>query len=406
MMKNEASIRIQRTHTKWIFFSLGALNNLCVEMTLCYSNDLAKSFHHDSLMTIFHCVMIVFAILTRLVNARCFLKVKHRFKNLFVVLCFALGAGCMILAFWKNLFILTLLSMVFFGIGTSLGESNNLGFLKGFPTEISASYNSGTGFSGLIGTSFYLLLKIFHFSFYAVNLCILLFYPLYILMFHLACVYQKKYRESESLSNSLSMNLSGDQEPHTQVAVEQEQAQKNNLLNWVHLKKLWPNCRLYFSIFFALYLLEYVSNSWLTSHFISSFTARYDKDNAPFFVFYGFELASVFYRFFLFMGRSSTLIFRFSNIRNSTIILAVIVSFYTLESCLTKVFPLPMMFITLCVIGFIGGVIYSNCIYLLLETQSFNIKNTEIATNLLGTFGEAGMLCSTILGLIFLRLLP
>ena len=78
----------------------------------------------------------------------------------------------MLIAYWKNIFILTLVTMLFFGIGTSLGEANNLGFLKGFPAETSAGYTTGTGLSGLLGTVFYFLLKLFHFSFYAVNLSV------------------------------------------------------------------------------------------------------------------------------------------------------------------------------------------------------------------------------------------
>jgi battenin len=395
-----------RSRTNLIFFFIGTLNNLCIEITLVYSNDLAKHFHHDNIMTIFHAIMIIFAISTKIINSRYLLKVKHRTKNIIVVLCFTTGVVLLLIAYWKDLFVLVLMTMLFFGIGTSLGEANNLGFMKGFSSDVSAGYTTGTGLSGLIGTTFYLLLKLFHFSFYVVNLTMLIFYPLYVLMFHLACVYKKKNDEINLVDISLTQELNEEVESVNQEEVEQNEAQVNQFLTFDNLKLLWPHCKHLFLSVFLLYLLEYVSNSWLTSHIVKKFTDKYDKDNIPFFITYGFEFASLFYRLFLFFGRASMICIKTSKIKLLLTSLFGFVIFYLVQACTDTFFPMAIMFITLILIAFLGGIIYSNTVRLTLETPDVEKKHKEIALNIFGAFAECGMFVSSMLGLIFLSFLP
>ena len=284
------SLNQLKSKLKIIFFFIGCLNNLCIEITLCYSNDLAKKFKHDKFMTIFHFIMLIFAMLIRIINAKYMLKIRHRIKNLLVVACFSVGILLMIIAFWKQWFAFTLFSMIFFGMGTSLGEGNNLGFLKGFPSEIYAGYTAGTGLSGLIGSTFYFLLKLFKFPFYAVNLSMLIFYPLYVLMFHLACVYKAKLTEFYKQSSDFEQEGSKE---HLldQLNVEDIEAKVNDELSFQNFKLVWPSCKFLFFSFFCLYLFEYVSNSWMTSHIVASFRGKYDDDSVPFFNKFGFAVA-------------------------------------------------------------------------------------------------------------------
>jgi hypothetical protein len=59
----------------------------------------------------------------------------------------------------KAAFFVSLLSSVLMGISSAFGESINLGFCKGFPSEVVGYYGSGTGFAGIFGTSVILILK-------------------------------------------------------------------------------------------------------------------------------------------------------------------------------------------------------------------------------------------------------
>ena len=50
------------------------------------------------------------------------------------------------------MFYLSLFASVLVGVGSALGESTLLGFLKTFPGETVGYYSSGTGFAGISGT--------------------------------------------------------------------------------------------------------------------------------------------------------------------------------------------------------------------------------------------------------------
>lgn len=393
----EKSSLIRQAH--WAFFSLGALNNLCVEIVMCYANDLAKSFNHQDIMTVFHSVMLVCAILTRLVNSYLFLNIKHRYKNISTVFVYVLGVIFMFLAYGTKVFVLTLLASFCFGLGTSLGEVTNLGYMKAFPASVSGPYSSGTGLSGLIGTSFYFLLKIFKFSIVSTNLVMLMFYPLYILAFIWAIRLRRKLKEIEELE--------GSNEVSNQVeTLEEAEAYINKKISWSRFLSVWPYAWGVFIAYFLLYLLEYVSNSWLTSSLVKNHSALYpDPNNLPFFVKYGFEFASVMYRVFLFMGRSSLMFIKIRRYFVSLAILAVLVIFYLFMAIFPHSFPYWLMFVWLCLIALLGGIIFTNILYITYRLPGVPRKYMEIVINIMGCFGEGGMLLSGFSGMVFLRFL-
>lgn len=55
-------------------------------------------------------------------------------------------------------FYLALISSMFVGVSSSIGESLIVGFLKGFPSHLIAGWSSGTGFAGVYGSGFYIIM--------------------------------------------------------------------------------------------------------------------------------------------------------------------------------------------------------------------------------------------------------
>jgi hypothetical protein len=55
-------------------------------------------------------------------------------------------------------FYLSLVASIIIGVTCSVGESNILGLLKGFPSNMIGFFGSGTGFAGILGTSTLLIL--------------------------------------------------------------------------------------------------------------------------------------------------------------------------------------------------------------------------------------------------------
>lgn len=415
-----------------IFFFLMTLNNLSYEVILCYSNDLAIRFDKENFMSAFSGCLVLFGLAIRMFNTKFLLRVRHRYKNWMVIAFFVMGVGLMMLADNLDIFELTLLGTIFFGIGTSLGDSTNVGFIKGLPPIVAAGHSSGSGLSGVIGSTFYLLLKIFNFSFQNVNIAMLFFYPIYGVVFWRAVCFKKEFDqmmmvagESSEIETPLKEKENDNlrevpvdmKEPYMEIVnvsenegergeegtalgnVEDRESKVNENLNWANLKMVLPKCYSLVLAYFMMYLLEYICNSWSTSRIVANYTCEYDA-NPPFYIEYGFELALVFYRTVLFVGRTTLSFFKCPRVWPLMIILGGMTFFYFCQSMLFAFFPIPIMFVSITMIAFVGGLLYCNIIYMTLRNPRLPRRQKEISLNLVVIMGDMGVLCSSLIGIL------
>jgi MFS family permease len=117
-----------------------AINNLCFDRSL-----------------------ILFSSLTRFINGKYLIKLKHMTRMLisgilmfvgFILIAFACTYDTNMASFYVSL-----LAAVFLGIMSALGESTVLGFCKGFPSTVVGYFGSGTGFAGVFGAGILLILR-------------------------------------------------------------------------------------------------------------------------------------------------------------------------------------------------------------------------------------------------------
>lgn len=98
----------------------------------------------------------MFSSLTRVVNAKWFIRTRHWSRLAFVSACilagFLLIAVCCFHGDRVAAFYFSLVASVVVGVGCALGESTMLGFLKAFPGDAIGYYSSGTGFAGIFGS--------------------------------------------------------------------------------------------------------------------------------------------------------------------------------------------------------------------------------------------------------------
>ena len=105
-----------------------------------------------------------------MVNAKWFLKTKHKSRQWFVAC--GMAFGFFLISFcvlgtndgtsdsskvYK--FYLSLVASIIIGVTCALGESNVLGLLKGFPSKTIGFFGSGTGFAGIFGDSSLIILR-------------------------------------------------------------------------------------------------------------------------------------------------------------------------------------------------------------------------------------------------------
>lgn len=104
---------------------------------------------------------------TKFINSKYLLKVRHVGK-IRTVVCFQLtayiviGLSTRITEKWG--FYLAILGSMVMGMASSLGEVTIVGFLKGFDPQIISGWGSGTGFAGVFGAGYNLILRFFHLS--------------------------------------------------------------------------------------------------------------------------------------------------------------------------------------------------------------------------------------------------
>ena len=107
--------------------------------------------------------LILFSSLTRIVNAKFMINVQHKTRIFMVtgtiVSSFVIIAICLAYADIPAMFWISLIGSIIAGIGTALGESVNLGFLKTFPGNTIGYYGSGTGMAGITGALIFIALK-------------------------------------------------------------------------------------------------------------------------------------------------------------------------------------------------------------------------------------------------------
>lgn len=99
-------------------------------MTIAFSNELSKSFNQENLMSLIIGSLVLLGICVRWLNLFFLLNFKHRNKNIICLTFFILALMLMIGSKYLNQFIYSIIGIMILGIGTSLGDSINLGFLE------------------------------------------------------------------------------------------------------------------------------------------------------------------------------------------------------------------------------------------------------------------------------------
>ena len=137
-------------------------------------------------MGIFSSCLVFFSLFIKLFNSRFLLKIRHKYKIWAVLLISTLADILLIVGMKARIFELTIVATLLIGLGIGLGTCTIFGFMKGFPPLVISGFSSGTGFSGIIGASLYLVFKLYNISLTNTVLALFFFYPLYGLAFYMA----------------------------------------------------------------------------------------------------------------------------------------------------------------------------------------------------------------------------
>ena len=154
---------IQKYKIFGLFFCLGLFNNLTVIIVSTGKYLIANELELTKNSLIYVSSPIIFCTVTRVINAKFFLKISYKKRIYFLCFWMMLGYITMFLIFLlydavlseKNyLFLLLSLLPCFFLVSSyAFGEPAIISYLRFFPKTLIAGWSSGTGLSGIFGAS-------------------------------------------------------------------------------------------------------------------------------------------------------------------------------------------------------------------------------------------------------------
>jgi battenin len=197
----------------WIsFFIIGTVTNLGYVMVGSAAQDLAKEFGKENLMPMFQLCLIICGAGTKFINSKFLMDIPHKYRIYFNVglqiASYALISFVTIVIFEAG-FWLALLASLMHGTTAGLSESTSLAYIRGFPSLLIGAFSSGTGMSGILGTTTLLVFKSFTFFkehegyiFVIMSSSIIAYFFSFNFLFRMKAKYP--YTEERARSSSLS----------------------------------------------------------------------------------------------------------------------------------------------------------------------------------------------------------
>ena len=386
---------------------------------LSFSNKIAIDFQNEKLMTLFSMSLVIIALFLQVFYTRFFLRIKHKHKIWAVIVFYFISVALIITGYHFKIFLLICIAATIVGISQMLGELTIIGFLKCFPPIVFAGYSSGSGVSGFIGATMYLMFRIFGISFTTTLLSLLLFYPIFGIAF--SWVIQLKLEieshpqsqsnlQLEANKNQFSILDDDNENPSnnliaksemvvdSQAILEENESQINFQLTWPNLKFVISEAKSIFFSFAATYFLMYICLTAMASLIKSKYQAEYKDKKSPLMVTFLFEILQLMFHIGSMLSRSSLQFFR---IRKLWIILALqfaimLVCFAQTQFLVTTSTWLPL--VSLLLVGFFGGLGFVNVYHCLLEHSGIDKRYCELAITINNMFSNCGIILSSLFG--------
>ena len=136
---------------------MGTLTNLLFFFIIAASKELSKKLDKPNLMTLLSGALVSSGLILRCVNMSILLKINHSKKILFGVISNFVGLTFFYFSFFNDNFLLAFIGSIFVGFGKGMGQVTLMGYLKAFNPLSLGYFSSGVGFSGIFGSSLFII---------------------------------------------------------------------------------------------------------------------------------------------------------------------------------------------------------------------------------------------------------
>jgi len=387
-------------------FLIGLVNNNGYVMVGATSHAMAKEFNMENFMPLYQLFLTSASGFVRFLNSRFLIKIEHKKRIIFNTLYLAAGyiiIGSVAINYTEVGFAFSLLASLILGSGSTLGESTNLGFLKGYPSDLVVGWASGTGFAGISGTGFPLI-----FAAIGVQLGIMFFATLPLVGVYLLCFLwlrrQKMLRPDEEVvpiveEKSIEIGENEIENLETQE-VQIDEAKDNQKFTVAKFWYLLTNKIGYLCFCLAsVYFLEYSILTGFTDRVVNRITNA-NPTNKSFEYVQAYTILSFCYQIGVWVSRSSLKFFKIKYVWVLSALQFVNFLLWFFQALYLYVPVYWVMFIHMFFVGLMGGGSYVNVMYQILHKDDLGIHEKELAVNICGFFNDMGVLSASIFALI------
>jgi len=423
-----------------LFFSIGIINHLGTILVMTGGRLLAKELKMDDYVTVYISASIIFALITRIVNSKLFVKLSYKKRINFLCYWMVAGYFLMFLVLLLNdtvlsnsnglCFALSFIPCFLLGSSYAFGESAMLGYLRLFPKTLLGGWSSGTGISGFFGSLLNFLSQLNDwFNLKYLYLILVIVGPLYLYLFNLTIkIYQMNALMSGDENKNPTMELSpieGDTiepEGKNENIAKGYENQRNEDINKKEENKEFENINeenktinfenflyvmrtsgkiignlgaIYFLLFFCFNGLVVRVCSKVNISFLPKDSNGEGKGQ--------YEFIALFFQIGMFISKTFIkLIRRISPIEIYTIVIFVINIIFIIEYY-TGFLKWGNYIIFCLILGFFGGGTYAGGFYSILNSDEIQENYKELTINIATLFNDLGTFLSGIFGLIALK---
>ncbi|KAL6061670.1 Batten's disease protein Cln3 [Balamuthia mandrillaris] len=378
----------------WIgFFLLGTINNLSYVVVGSAAQSISESFHKENLIGLIGWANICFGFVARGMNTFLLERVDYWIRVLLTIYVMTIGLYGVAVSQYIN-FWFAIAAIILVGSASSFGESVMLGYMRRFPAETVDGWSSGTGMAGVSGTLLYiaftagglknwqsfLLLIPFGFAYWLVYGFLVKKAKNWEAVNRMKAAYAKQkeatVEEEEPLLESVQVppmaNLDNEEPPIIEGGFRR---------NWRCLKLVWWRALQ----LLLVYMFEYIVCPGAADKATADL-----KDSSNWFEANGFVILNFCYQIGVLISRSSLSLVKIRRIEILTILQLLNLVLWLFEAKFLFM-NIWVQFVSMVFVGLLGGAMYVNTFYLLLNDPKIPEQDKELCVNWTALAQTAGI---------------
>lgn len=402
------------------FVILGTLNNLCYVVVGSASKSMSEHFDALRLLGLIIWANVGFGFIVRSMNTLCLESVPYAFRvwaNMAFLFLGLVGISAVNFFSIPYLFIVVIICVIIIGSTASFGESVFLAYLHNFPSTIVGGWSMGTGFAGVVGSLLYLILSIILVDgngdpFNAI--IFIIFLPAcFIYIFTYIFIIKKPTKDEDCrgdhdsnspppmvINDPLSSHTQDDMDSlllHDTVPIVHSTPTKDKVI--LHLSRYlrcirkvwWISLHLGLVYFFEYYISVQGAAKGQVHH-------QYQSDG--FLIKHAFAILSFCYQLGVLLSRFSLSLFKIKYIEILTVLQGINFILWILQD-ITKWAPIWLQFAHMIYVGLLGGAMYVNVFFLVLNNPAIQDEDRELCVNIVALSITAGITSAALFMLLY-----